>query len=97
MRVRLVADEIEIGRSLRDPVGDVILAAAVGAVRDLLHPFEVTRPDRRFPQHVMMAGDDDFAIGPRPLDLTFPPLEGFGGYGASGRSAAGGHATDGIW
>src|SRR6516162_5188370 len=97
LHLRFVADEIEIGRSLRDPVGAVILAAAVGAVRVLLHPFEVTRPDRRFPQHVMMAGDDDFAIGPRPLDLAFPPLKGFGGYGAGGRTAAGGHATDGIW
>src|SRR5215831_7758714 len=43
----------------------------------------------------MVAGDD-FVIGPRPLDLTLPPLESFGGHRASRRSATTGLAADRV-
>src|SRR6516162_8518072 len=45
----------------------------------------------------MVAGDDDFVIGPGPLDLTLPPLKSFGGHRASRRSAAASLAADRVW
>src|SRR6516225_4930831 len=45
----------------------------------------------------MVAGDDDFVIGPGPLDLTLPPRKSFGGHRASRRSAAAGLAADRVW
>ena len=59
LRLRLVAHEIQIRCALRGAVRTMVFARTEGAVGISAHAFVVAGPDRRLPQHVMMAGHDD--------------------------------------
>src|SRR5262245_11508617 len=94
LRLRLVAKKIQVRSPFRRAVGAVISAAAKGPVRIAGHAFIVARSDRRFPQHVVGAGDDDLVA--RRLDVLLPPFEGLGHDGAGRRCTAVRLAPDGI-
>src|ERR1700730_10417935 len=85
--LRLIPDEVKVRRSFGGAVWAVVFARSISAVGVLGDAFIVARSHRRLPQHMMMAGYDDFAGG--RFDLGFPPSKCFGRDAARrGRAAA---------
>src|SRR5262249_21596958 len=87
LRLRLVAEEVEIGSALRRAVRAVISAGPERAVRIAAHTLVVARADRGLAQHVVRAGDDDLVLA-GAFHMRRPPREGLGRDRARGRGAA---------
>src|SRR5262249_9723209 len=87
LRLRLVAEEVEIGSALRRAVRAVISAGPERAVRIAAHALVVAGADRGLAQHVVRAGADDLVLA-GAFHMRRPPRDGPGRDRAGGRGAA---------